>query len=70
MQGQADSYWNVVGQPDASNVAWSYSAPFPAVGKIANTIAFYNEMVDITVDGVIADRTVSVFSPAGNRPGS
>jgi uncharacterized protein (DUF427 family) len=69
-KGAADQYWNVVGQPDARNVAWSYAAPFPAVGKIAGRIAFYNELVDITVDRVVMDRPVSVFSQAGNRPTS
>jgi uncharacterized protein (DUF427 family) len=69
-KGEADQYWSVVGQPDANNVAWSYSAPFPAVGKIAGRVAFYNELVDITLDGVIMDRPVSPVSRAGNRPGS
>lgn len=69
-KGEADQYWSVVGQPEAKNVAWSYSAPFPAVAKIAGRVAFYNEFVDITLDGVIMDRPVSLFSRAGNRPGS
>lgn len=69
-KGETDEYWNVIGQPDAKNVAWSYSAPFPAVEKIAGRVAFYNEMVDITLDGVIMDRPVSLFSRAGNRPDS
>ena len=68
-KGEADQYWSVIGQPDAKDVAWSYSAPFPAVGKIAGRVAFYNELVDITLDGVIMDRPVSPFSRAGNRPG-
>ena len=68
-KGEADQYWSVIGQPDANNVAWSYSAPLPAVGKIAGRVAFYNELVDITLDGVIMDRPVSPFSRAGNRPG-
>lgn len=69
-KGRADQYWDLVGPPEAKNVAWSYSAAFPAVGKIAGRVAFYNELVDITVDGVELPRPVSIFSQAGNRPGS
>ena len=69
-KGETDEYWSVIGQPDAKDVAWSYAAPLPAVGKVARRISFYNELVDITVDGVTMDRPVSVFSQARNRPSS
>ncbi len=69
-KGDADQYWDMAGNPRAKNIAWSYSAPFPAVAKIAGAIAFYNELVDITIDGVPQDRPVSVFSAPANRPGS
>ena len=69
-KGEADHYWDAAGSLDAKNVAWSYTAPFPAVEKVAGRIAFYNELVDITVDGIIQPRPVSVFSTAANRPGS
>nr|MBA2477604.1 DUF427 domain-containing protein [Sporichthyaceae bacterium] len=69
-KGQADQYWDVTERPEARNVAWSYSAPFPAVGKITGRVGFYNELVDTTVDGVLVDRPVSPFSQAANRPGS
>ena len=49
-KGIADHYWSVCEQPDALDVAWSYSAPLPAVAKVAGMVAFYNEFVDITVD--------------------
>jgi uncharacterized protein (DUF427 family) len=67
-KGAADHYWNVVGKADATNVAWSYTAPFPAVGKVAGLVAFYNELVDIVVDGVPQPRPTSVFSVEENRP--
>ena len=66
-KGEADHYWDVAGPAAAKNVAWSYTAPFPAVEKIAGRVAFYNELVDITVDGIIQQRPVSVFSSAANR---
>jgi uncharacterized protein (DUF427 family) len=69
-KGIADHYWSVTGRPDAANVAWSYSAPLPAVAKVAGLVAFYNEMVDITVDGVPQQRPESPFSLHSNRPTS
>jgi uncharacterized protein (DUF427 family) len=67
-KGTADGYWSVVGQPAATDVAWSYSAPLPAVGKVAGMVSFYNEVLDITVDGVRQPRPRSPFSAKGNRP--
>lgn len=64
-KGSATDYWDL---DDVPRVAWSYPDPFPAVGRIAGRIAFYNELVDITVDGVATERPVSVFSEAVNRP--
>jgi uncharacterized protein (DUF427 family) len=69
-KGVADEYWSVTGHPDAANVVWSYSAPLPAVAKVAGLMAFYNELVDITVDGVRQPRPSSVFSAKANRPAS
>jgi uncharacterized protein (DUF427 family) len=67
-KGVADQYWSVLGQPDAKDLCWSYSAPLPAVGKVAGRLAFYNELVDITVDGVPQSRPESPFSVRANRP--
>ncbi|MBA2560588.1 MAG: DUF427 domain-containing protein [Propionibacteriales bacterium] len=69
-KGVADEYWDVAGHPEAANAAWLYSQPFPAVEKIKGRVAFYNELVDITVDGVAQERPVSVFSSKENRPAS
>lgn len=64
-KGFAEDYWDAPGRP---SVAWSYPDPYPAVARIKGRIAFYNELVDITVDGVAQPRPVSVFSVAKNRP--
>ena len=69
-KGDADRYWSVPGREGAANIAWSYSAPFPAVGRIQDRIAFYDELVDVRVDGVLRDRPVSPFSSRANRPGT
>jgi uncharacterized protein (DUF427 family) len=68
-KGNADRYWDVLG-PSGSrleNAAWAYSEPFPAVAAIVDRIAFYDELVDITVDGVPQQRPRSPFSEAANR---
>jgi uncharacterized protein (DUF427 family) len=69
-KGVAERYWDAGGDERVPNVAWSYAQPYPAVEKIKDRIAFYNELVDITVDGVEQPRPVSVFSDRQNRPGS
>jgi uncharacterized protein (DUF427 family) len=61
-KGLADGYWDSVGPPGRANIAWSYSNPFPAVASIAGLVAFYNELVDITIDEVAVPRPRSIFS--------
>jgi uncharacterized protein (DUF427 family) len=61
-KGQAE-YWSVrAGDGVHDDLAWSYSAPFAESQKIAGLIAFYNEQVDIYVDGVLQKRPVTKFS--------
>ena len=67
-KGAADEYWSVRDRADAQHLAWSYASPFPAVGKVAGMVSFYNEMVDIVVDGVPQERPVTVFSSRAHRP--
>jgi uncharacterized protein (DUF427 family) len=69
-KGFAREYWSMPDVPDGENVAWSYAEPYPAVAKVRDRIAFYNELVDITVDGEPQERPESIFSKAGNRPTS
>lgn len=69
-KGEADGYWTYAGPPELRNIAWSYSSPAPAVGRVAGRIAFYNEVVDITVDGVPQERPVSPFSVPAHRSGA
>lgn len=66
-KGVADRYFSVVGQDGGRDLVWSYSDPKPAVGLVAGRLAFYDEHVDVTVDGVEVPRPVSPFSapPSG-----
>lgn len=57
------SYWSA--REDGSvpaDVAWAYPDPIPAAERIRDHIAFYNEVVDIVVDGVRLERPVTFFS--------
>ncbi len=54
-KGVTSGYWSVrVGDTLHTDMAWTYNTPpLPAVAPpIANMIAFYNEKLDISVDGV------------------
>ena len=61
-KGQAE-YWSVrAGEEVHADLAWSYKTPLPESQKIAGLIAFYNEKVDIYVEGVLQERPVTKFS--------
>ncbi|WP_405149481.1 DUF427 domain-containing protein [Nocardia salmonicida] len=61
-KGTAD-YWHVrVGDTDHSDVVWIYRTPLPESQKVAGLACFYNEKVDIYLDGVRQDRPHTPFS--------
>ena len=61
-KGQAQ-YWAVrVGERPVEDLAWSYRTPLPESQKIAGLVAFYNERVDLFIDGKLQDRPVTEFS--------
>jgi uncharacterized protein (DUF427 family) len=50
-------YWSVVvGDEVHENVVWGYRTPLPESQKVAGLVSFYNEKVDIYVDGVKEER--------------
>lgn len=56
-------YWSVrVGDELVTDLAWSYPTPIPESQKVAGLICFYNEKVDIVVDGDALERPVTKFS--------
>ena len=61
-KGQAE--WWSVRTRDAvhEDLVWSYRTPLPESQKIAGLVAFYNEKVDIYVDGVRQERPHTKFS--------
>ncbi|MCT9930876.1 DUF427 domain-containing protein [Planotetraspora sp. A-T 1434] len=54
-KGQAE-YWSVGEGEGGKDLVWSYPAPLPESQKIAGLVAFYNEKVDLYVDGVLQPR--------------
>jgi uncharacterized protein (DUF427 family) len=57
------SYWSVkIGDNDLEDLVWSYPAPIPECSKIENLICFYNEKVDIEVDGELQERPKTPWS--------
>ena len=59
------SYWSVhAGGAVHADLAWSYKAPIPECPKIENLIAFFNERVDMDVDGERQERPITPWSQA------
>jgi uncharacterized protein (DUF427 family) len=56
-------YWSLeVGGHHLDDVVWSYPAPIPEIPKIENLLSFYNEKVDLEVDGELLERPKSGWS--------
>jgi uncharacterized protein (DUF427 family) len=59
----AASYWSLrVGGKTYRDFVWAYPRPIPEIPKIENLLCFYNEKVDLYVDGALQPRPVSPFS--------
>jgi len=62
-KGATSGYWSVrAGDIVHPDLAWTYHYPLPAVAPITGMVAFYNEKLDITVDGVELPRAQTHFS--------
>jgi len=62
-KGTTSGYWSVrVGETVHADLAWAYDFPTRQLLPIAGLIAFYNEKVDISIDGRRLDRPVTHFS--------
>jgi len=56
-------YWSIeAGGELIEDALWFYKAPLPESQKVAGLVSFYNEWVDIYVDGVLQERPKSPFS--------
>jgi uncharacterized protein (DUF427 family) len=62
-KGTTSGYWTAhLGDATYPDIAWSYDFPTRELLPIAGLIAFYNEKVDITLDGRRLERPVTHFS--------
>jgi len=61
-KGRASYYSVVLGDRVVPDLAWTYTFPIPEQPKIAGLIAFFDERVDVWVDGVHQERPVSAWS--------
>lgn len=59
-KGQA-SYWSIEGGPD---LLWSYEHPLPDAALLAGLVAFWDERVDVYLDGALRERPGGAFAAA------
>ncbi|MFL5863699.1 MAG: DUF427 domain-containing protein [Solirubrobacteraceae bacterium] len=58
-KGQA-TYWSL---DDEDDIAWSYPEPLREAAEVTDRIAFFNERVDLVVNGTRLERPVTPWSP-------
>jgi uncharacterized protein (DUF427 family) len=63
-KGRAETWSIRDGETLHEDLAWSYPAPLPESQKVAGLIAFYDEKLDIEVDGVLQERPGTKFAHA------
>jgi uncharacterized protein (DUF427 family) len=57
------SYWSVrVGEVQHADVAWTYTEPVVECPRVAGLVAFFNEKVDLVIDGVRQARPLTPWS--------
>jgi len=62
-KGTTSSYWSAqVGEAVHRDLAWTYDFPTRQLLPIAGLVAFYDERVDITLDGRALERPTTHFS--------
>lgn len=59
-------YWSVtLGDQTVENIVWSYPDPIPENRKIKDLLCFFNEEVDLSVDGELEPRPLTPWSKGG-----
>ncbi len=64
-KGYADYFSVRAGGELHENVAWTYREPLHDAAAVAGYVAFFNERVEIEVDGEVQERHVSMWSAPG-----
>lgn len=66
-KGRTSSYWSVqAGDTLHPDLAWSYDFPTRQLQPIAGLVAFYDERVDLFIDGALQPRPTTHFFSAGD----
>ncbi|WP_423182877.1 DUF427 domain-containing protein [Arthrobacter sp. NyZ413] len=61
------SYWTYPGSEGGKDIAWSYKRPLRDAAQIHGLVSFFNERLDVTVDGVLQPRPVTPWSRPQDR---
>ncbi|MGH8824271.1 MAG: DUF427 domain-containing protein [Jiangellaceae bacterium] len=57
------SFWSVrVGDGSRANLAWTYEQPRRDAEPVRDLVCFFNEQVDLELDGELGERPVSPWS--------
>ena len=66
-KGQA-SYWSpIVGDQPVPDLAWTYEQPLHEASGVRGLVAFFDERVDVVLDGEHLERPVTPWSPRPRR---
>ena len=58
-------YWHVrAGDGLLRDLAWSYPEPIPEQPRIAGLVAFFDERVEVTLDGEVQTPPVTPWTPS------
>jgi uncharacterized protein (DUF427 family) len=61
-KGRTSGYWSIrLGEQIHADLAWAYDFPTTALAPIAGLVAFYNEKLDILIDGLLQERPTTHF---------
>jgi uncharacterized protein (DUF427 family) len=61
-KGQA-SYWSIkIGDELYRNYVWGYLDPVPEIPKVKGLLSFFNEKLDIYIDGELEQRPETIWS--------
>lgn len=68
-KGEA-SYWSLEGVAEGLDLAWTYVAPLREAAEVTGLIAFFDERVDVVLDGERRTRPITPWSPRGDQGSS
>jgi uncharacterized protein (DUF427 family) len=67
-KGEASYFSLVLGDRTVADLAWTYEAPLPDAAELAGYVSFFDERVDVTLDGKPHERPRTPWSQPGAAP--